>query len=115
MFYRRKQYIVKSDFAETLNTHFITTNLPNQLKHGSRLIGRWMKANQDNTTEIFAIWEYDSYEDYLSIESKIIKDEVHLSRIKEWYEKNGGKEHVFKEYILQVKNEALESTLSQTI
>ncbi|GEN86231.1 hypothetical protein OSO01_09700 [Oceanobacillus sojae] len=40
MFYRRKYYLVKSEFAEILNAHFKKTNLPNQLKHGSRLIGR---------------------------------------------------------------------------
>lgn len=111
MFFRRKHYIVKSEFSETLNTHFINTNLPNQLKHGSRLIGRWMKANNDNTTEIFAIWEYDSYENYLKIENSIRADEEHVARIKKWYAQNGGKEYVLKEYILEVKNEAIESTL----
>ncbi|SHN29920.1 NIPSNAP family protein [Gracilibacillus kekensis] len=111
MFYRRKYYLVKSEFAEELNTHFINTNMPNQLKHGSHLIGRWMKANKDNTTEIFAIWEYDSYEDYLNIEAKIRMDEAHVARIKEWYEQYGGRDHVLKEYILDVKNEAIESTV----
>ncbi|WP_237049401.1 hypothetical protein [Lentibacillus amyloliquefaciens] len=56
MFYRRKFYIVKSEFVETFNTHFNKTNLPTQLKYGSRLVGRWMKANNDDTVEIFAIW-----------------------------------------------------------
>ncbi|GAB2573836.1 NIPSNAP family protein [Gracilibacillus alcaliphilus] len=113
MFYRRKYYLVKSEFAETLNTHFLHTNLPNQLKHGSRLVGRWMKVNKDNTTEIFAIWEYDSYEDYLNIETAIQKDKAHMKRIKEWYAQHGGREYIFKEYIIEVKNEAIESTLEQ--
>ncbi|TKH07039.1 cytoplasmic protein, partial [Bacillus wiedmannii] len=52
MFYRRKYYIVKNEFVEIFNEHFTNTNLPNQLKHGSRLIGRWMKDNNDGTTEI---------------------------------------------------------------
>ncbi len=56
MFYRRKYYLVKSEFATILNTHFKETNLPNQLKHG-------------------------------------------------------GKEYVLKNYILEVKNEILQSTL----
>ena len=43
MFYRRKSYTVKNDFVEILNRHFLETNFPNQLKHGSRLVGRWMK------------------------------------------------------------------------
>lgn len=38
------------------------SNLPNQLKHGVRLIERWMIPNDEVTTGIFAIWEYDNYE-----------------------------------------------------
>ncbi|MBM7583957.1 hypothetical protein JOC86_000494 [Bacillus pakistanensis] len=111
MFYRRKSYIVKRGFVEIFNNHFNNTNLPNQLKYGSRLIGRWMKDNTDNTVEIFAIWEYDSYEDYVEIEKKVRSDEAHVKRIKDWYEKNGGKDNVYKKYILEVRNEALESTV----
>ncbi|MDY0404862.1 NIPSNAP family protein [Virgibacillus sp. 179-BFC.A HS] len=111
MFYRRQYYIVKKEFVENFNQHFNKTNLPNQIKYGSRLIGRWMRANENDTVEIFAIWEYDSYEDYLEIESKIRNDSAHVECVKNWYEKNGGKKHVFTEYILEVKNEALESTL----
>ena len=72
---------MKSDFVENFNTHFNQTNLPNQIKHGSRLIGRWMKSTTVDTVEIFAIWEYDSYEYYLEIESKVRSDEAHLKRI----------------------------------
>ncbi|NHM32267.1 NIPSNAP family protein [Neobacillus terrae] len=111
MFYRRKSYIVKSHFVENFNEHFNKTNLPNQLKQGSRMVGRWMKDNQDHTFEIFAIWEYDSYEHYIEIEKNIKNDTAHIQRIKDWYEKNGGREHVFKEYILEVKNEEVRSTL----
>ncbi|WP_020061847.1 NIPSNAP family protein [Bacillus sp. 123MFChir2] len=114
MFYRRKFYIVKSEFVEIFNTHFNETNLPNQLKCGSRLIGRWMKDNGDGTAEVFAIWEYDSYEDYVEIESKIRSDQAHLKRIHDWYEKHGGRERVLKEYILEMRNEALESTVTGT-
>ncbi|MZE90161.1 cytoplasmic protein, partial [Bacillus anthracis] len=52
MFYRRKYYIVKNEFVEIFNGHFNNTNLPNQLKYGSRLIGRWMKDNKNGTTEV---------------------------------------------------------------
>lgn len=114
MFYRRKFYIVKKEFVDIFNAHFNHTNLPNQLKHGSRLVGRWMKDNNDETVEIFAIWEYDSYEDYIEIESKIRSDEAHVQRIKDWYDKNGGKDYVYKAYILEVRNEALESTVTRT-
>ncbi|WP_077604778.1 NIPSNAP family protein [Oceanobacillus sojae] len=111
MFYRRKYYLVTSEFAERLNAHFKETNLPNQLKHGSRLTGRWMKDNKDNTTEIFAIWEYDSYDDYLRIETAIREDMEHVKRVQAWYDKFGGKEYVLKNYILETKNEWLQSTL----
>ena len=113
MFYRRKFYTVKNEFVEKFNEHFNNTNLPNQLKYGARLVGRWMTDNKDNTTEIFAIWEYDSYNDYIEIENNVKGDDAHIKRIKEWYEKNGGREHVFTEYILEVKNEALVSTLNK--
>lgn len=111
MFYRRKYFIVKSEFVEVFNDLFNHVNLPNQLKHGSRLIGRWMKDNNDGTFEIFAIWEYDSYEDYLEIEARVRSDEAHVQRIRDWYELHGGREQVFKKYILEVRNEAIESTV----
>ncbi|MCF6136327.1 NIPSNAP family protein [Pseudalkalibacillus berkeleyi] len=114
MFYRRKCYIVKKEFAENFNDHFQHTNLPNQLKHGARLIGRWMKDYCDDTVEIFAIWEYDSFEDYQLIEGRVRSDEAHVKRVQNWYEKNGGREHVFSAYILEVRNEALESTVSES-
>lgn len=67
LFYRRKHYIVKNDFVDTFNQFFNEINLPNQLKHGSRLVGRWMLSHRESTTEIFAIWEYKNYEEYLKI------------------------------------------------
>lgn len=112
LFYRRKHYIVKNDFAETLNKLFIDINLPNQLKHGSRLIGRWMLPHSESATEIFAIWEYDSYEEYLDIEARVRGDQEHVARIKNWYEEHGGRDHVYQEYIVEVKNEKLISTLT---
>jgi hypothetical protein len=113
LFYRRKFYIVKSDFVDAFNDHFNKTNLPNQLKHGARLVGRWLKPNDDDTTEIFAIWEYDSYEDYEKIEASVRSDEPHKHRIRDWYEKFGGRERVYTEYILEVRNEAIKSTVVQ--
>jgi acylphosphatase len=111
MFYRRKFYTLKSEFAEVFNNLFNNINLPNQLKYGSRLVGRWMKDNNDGTVEIFAIWEYDSYEDFLKIEEKVRSDAAHVQRINKWYDANGGKEFVQKEYFIEVRNEALESTI----
>lgn len=80
MFYRRKYYIVKNEFVEIFNEYFNNTNLPNQLRYGSRVIGRWMKDNKNGTTEVFAIWEYDSYEQYKEIESKIRNDEKYIRK-----------------------------------
>ncbi|MDM5193940.1 NIPSNAP family protein [Bacillus hominis] len=111
MFYRRKYYVVKNEFIEIFNDHFSDTNLPNQIKYGSRLIGRWMKDNNDGTTEVFAIWEYDSYEDYKEIEMKIRSDKMHVKRIHDWYEKHGGEEYVLREYIIEMKNEELLCTV----
>ncbi|WP_299088802.1 NIPSNAP family protein [uncultured Metabacillus sp.] len=111
MFYRRKFYIVKNEFIEIFNAHFNETNLPNQLKYGARLIGRWMIPNDETTTEIFAIWEYDRYEKYQEIEAKVRDDKEHINRINKWYEKNGGRDFVYKMYFLEVRNEELKSTL----
>lgn len=102
---------MKNEFVDILNMHFIETNWPNQIKHGARLIGRWMTPKDDSTTEIFAIWEYDSFEKYEEIEANVRSDSEHLKRIHSWYEKNSGRDYVFKEYCLKVKNEPLVSTL----
>ncbi|PEK98891.1 NIPSNAP family protein [Bacillus sp. AFS017336] len=107
MFYRRKYYIVKNDFVEAFNE----TNLPNQLKHGARLTGRWMTSHDATTTEIFAIWEYDSYEKYQEIEANVRGDQEHVQRVQNWYEKHGGRTKVFEEYCLEVRNDELISTL----
>jgi hypothetical protein len=112
MFYRRKFYIVKNEFVEIFNKHFNETNLPNQLKNGARLIGRWMIPNDELTTEVFAIWEYDSYDKYKEIEARVRGDEEHVKRVNNWYEKNGGRDYVYKEYIFEVRNEKLKSTLT---
>ncbi|HDR7794714.1 TPA: NIPSNAP family protein [Bacillus luti] len=113
MFYRRKYYIVKNEFVGIFNDHFNNTNLPNQLKYGSRLIGRWMKDNSNDTTEVFAIWEYDNYEEYVEIEKKIRNDKIHVQRIHDWYDKYGGKEYVLREYIMEMKNEELICTVTR--
>jgi len=37
----------------------------------------------------------------------------HKEHIRDWYETLGGREHVYTEYILEVRNEAIESTVVQ--
>ncbi|MEK4251832.1 cytoplasmic protein [Paenibacillus sp. FSL W7-1287] len=111
MFYRRKFYILKNEFVDIFNKHFIETNLPNQIKYGAKLVGRWMVPHSDTTTEIFAIWEYESYEKYLEIERNVRSDIKHLKRIKKWYEDHGGRDYVMKEYLIEIREEELVSTV----
>ncbi len=70
MIYRRKVYKLASGMVNEFNQHFNDTLLPVQLKHGARLIGRWKTSSDEEAVEIFAIWEYDSYEEYEIIEGK---------------------------------------------
>lgn len=72
-----------------------------------------MKQIDEEKTEIFAIWEYDSYEDYQTIESRVRADRAHIERVHRWYEKHGGKDHVLGAYIIEVKNEEIQSTLEE--
>ncbi|TFE23060.1 pyridine nucleotide-disulfide oxidoreductase [Cohnella luojiensis] len=73
-----------------------------------------MAPNTDTTTEIFAIWEYDSYERYKEIESNVRSDIEHVQRVNKWYENNSGRDFVYMEYVIEVKNEQLFSTLGVT-
>ncbi|MFJ7827389.1 NIPSNAP family protein [Psychrobacillus sp. NPDC096623] len=114
MFYRRKYYIVKKEFVENFNRLFKEINLPNQLKNGARLVGRWMLDSKGDNVEIFAIWEYDSYEDYAEIESDIRSDRDHIDHVNSWYDQHGGKLYVQQKYFVQVKNESLTSTLDNS-
>jgi len=66
-----------------------------------------MLPHSESANEIFAIWEYDSYEEYLHIETRVRGDKEHVSRIKKWYEEHGGRDHISKKYIMEVKNEKL--------
>lgn len=81
MIYRRKTYIVESSFVEEFNALFNDILLPFQLKYGAKLIGRWHLEVDQNTSEIFAFWEYDTFEQYEEIEAKI--------KAHEFYKKNG--------------------------
>lgn len=74
MIFRRKTYKIKPEKLADFNTFFEEYLYPNQLKHGAKLVGRWVSSNQD---EIVAIWEYETMEHYESIESKIRDSELH--------------------------------------
>lgn len=63
MFYRRKTYRVTPDQVAPFTAFFEQYLLPNQLKQGARLVGRWVTEAQD---EIVAMWEYESREEFLT-------------------------------------------------
>ncbi|MEY8744461.1 NIPSNAP family protein [Bacillales bacterium AN1005] len=81
MIYRRKTYIIYSSFVEEFNALFNEILLPSQLKYGARLIGRWHMPIDDEISEIFAMWEYDSMEQYEQIEEQIKADKAHVNRV----------------------------------
>jgi hypothetical protein len=110
MFYRRKSYLVKNEFVDSLNVLFNEHNFVNRLRHGARLTGRWMVPADADTTEIFAIWEYDNFESFLEIEANIREDEAHAQQVQSWYEAYGGKDYVFKQYIIDVRDEQIKPT-----
>lgn len=74
MIYKRKTYRVLPDKVSEFNKFFDEYLLPNQLKNGAKLIGRWVTETKD---EIIAFWEYPSYEEYLKIEERVRNDEMH--------------------------------------
>lgn len=71
MFYRRKSYRVRPEQVAPFTAFFTEYLLPNQLKHGARLVGRWVTEAGD---EIVALWEYDSREAYERIEAAVRAD-----------------------------------------
>ncbi|MFS1513724.1 NIPSNAP family protein [Chengkuizengella sp. SCS-71B] len=112
MIYRRKTYKIEASLRSEFNLHFNKTLLPTQLKYGARLVGRWMtKGKNKDEIEIFAIWEYDSYEDYINIENKVRSDKEHVNRIQDWFEKIGGREKLKKYLKDEIKEDFLETTL----
>ncbi|WP_077615590.1 NUDIX domain-containing protein [Caenibacillus caldisaponilyticus] len=74
MFYRKKTYEIDPDRLEMFNDFFHQYLLPNQLKHGAELVGRW---TTEDRRKIHAIWAYKSREDYERIERRVRHDELH--------------------------------------
>lgn len=114
MFYRRKFYTVVDEFVAPFNELFNNINLPNQLKHGTRFVGRWSMPLGNGTSEVFAIWEYDSKDEYERIEHNIRNDKAHVQRIVDWYQKHGGRERIFSDFILTSRNEEIFDTVLAT-
>jgi 8-oxo-dGTP diphosphatase len=74
LIYRRKTYKINPKRLNDFNSFFHTYLYPNQLKHGAKLVGRWVTETKD---EIVAIWEYKSMAHYESIENQIRKTDLH--------------------------------------
>lgn len=74
MIYRRKTYKIQPENLDQFNEFFLQYLLPNQLKHGAKLVGRWVSEDQ---SEIEAIWEYESLEVYHRIEGQVRNDDLH--------------------------------------
>ncbi|WP_339286989.1 NIPSNAP family protein [Paenibacillus sp. FSL E2-0201] len=110
MIYRRKTYKIDPQILLDFNEHFNQTLLPAQLKYGSRLVGRWSTEEIDGVVEVFAIWEYDSYEDYEKIESQVKSDEEHVKRVQAWFDKIG-REKIKTFMKDKIKEEFIETTV----
>ncbi len=74
MFYRREIHKIFPRGMIEFNKFFYEYVLPNQLKNGAALIGRWSTADEN---EILTLWHYPSYDDYLKIQERVEKDELH--------------------------------------
>lgn len=112
MIYRRKTYVLASSFVTEFNALFNEILLPSQLKYGARLIGRWHTFIDDETSEIFAMWEYDTIEQYEEIETKIKLDKEHVSRVQERFDQMG--RHRYREIFREgIKQEFFISTVDR--
>lgn len=112
MFYRRKHYVIREHFVDDFNRLFTDINLPNRLKHGARLIGRWMTPLDSGDVEVFAIWEYDSEDAYHRVEQSVRADTEHGQRIRAWFEARGGREHLSATAFVSIRNDILTDTVS---
>lgn len=74
MLYRRKTYRIRPEKLDAFTDFFHTYLYPNQIRHGAKLVGRWVNEAQD---EVVAIWAYKDRQQYEEIEQSIKKSELH--------------------------------------
>ncbi len=74
MFCRREIHRISPERIMDINKLFDEYVLPNQLKNGAKLIGRWITEDKN---EIVTMWHYPNYGDYLKIEKRVKKDQLH--------------------------------------
>ncbi len=70
MLYRMRTYRAVPEHLDAFNEFFHSRLLPVQLRHGARLVGRWVTEDG----RIVAIWEYDDRESYERIEAAVRQD-----------------------------------------
>ncbi|WP_233530926.1 hypothetical protein [Paenibacillus alkalitolerans] len=46
-----------------------------------------MTEEREGVIEVFAIWEYNSHEEYQNIEKQVKSDKVHVKRVRNQHEK----------------------------
>ncbi|WP_160726161.1 NUDIX domain-containing protein [Bacillus sp. USDA818B3_A] len=73
MFFIREVYRVLPEKVSDFNKFFHEYWLPVHVKNGARIFGRWVTELRN---EIISIWEYPSYEEYLKIEERVLRDEM---------------------------------------
>ncbi|GHH99354.1 NUDIX domain-containing protein [Neobacillus kokaensis] len=76
MIYIKEIYQLHPNKVKEFNHFFQGYVFPVYIKNGAKLIGSWVTEVND---EIISIWEYPSYEEYLKIDERIKKDEMHQS------------------------------------
>lgn len=74
MLYRRRIYRVRPEALASFNAFFAEFLLPNQLKHGATLVGRWVNEAKD---EVMALWAYESRDSYERIQAAVRQDPLH--------------------------------------
>lgn len=75
MFYVRETDRVLPEKVNDINEVFHEYLLPVYIKHGAKLVGRWVTGLQQD--EVISIWEYPSYEEYVKIKERVVGDEMY--------------------------------------
>ncbi|PFA67661.1 hypothetical protein CN378_09035 [Bacillus sp. AFS015802] len=74
MVYRVRTYEIIPDVLPQFNHFFHEYLLPNQIRFGAVLIGRWVNMGR---TKITAIWKYESMDHLKQIEKSIKETSLH--------------------------------------
>ncbi len=76
--YRRETYRIRPGMADQLTRYFEECLLPDRLRHGATLVGRWVSESQD---EAVAIWAYADREECEQAEATLRHDPRELDRL----------------------------------